>query len=84
MNETVQGAIFIGAAIIAITQMIKYIAPKVNGAVTIFVAVCVGIIVAAIDTNIGVSNLTIAQGIMTALAAVGVHTTVTNRSTPQE
>lgn len=80
--ETISGALFIGAVIIAVTQAIKYVAPKVNGAVTIVIAVCVGIIIAAIDTNIGVENLTIAQGIMTALAAVGVHTTVTNRSTP--
>lgn len=82
MVETISGAVFIGAVIIAITQAIKYVAPKVNGAVTIIVAVCVGIIIAAIDTSIGVQNLTIAQGVLTALAAVGVHTTVTNRSTP--
>lgn len=72
----VDGAIFIGAAIIAVTQAIKYVAPKVNGAVTIIVAVCIGIIIAALDTSIGVVNLSIAQGIMTALAAVGTVTTV--------
>lgn len=72
----IQGAIFIGAIIIAITQCIKLLAPKVNGAVTIIVAVIVGILVALLDKQIGVVDITVAQGILIALGAVGVHTTV--------
>lgn len=72
----IEGAVFIGAVIIAVTQAVKYLAPNVNGAITILIAVCVGIIIAAIDTSIGVANITIAQGILTALGAVGVHSTV--------
>lgn len=71
----VEGAIFIGAAIIALTQFIKFLAPNVHGAVTIGVAVAVGALVALIDTEIGVVDMTVAQGVLTALAAVGVHTT---------
>lgn len=69
------GAVFIGAIIIALTQAIKYVAPKVNGAVTILVAVLVGALVGVIDQEIGVTDVTVAQGVMVGLAAVGVVTT---------
>lgn len=75
----VEGVLFIGAVIIAATQFVKYVAEafkkKVNGAVTIAVAVLVGILVALVDKEIGVTDVSIAQGVMIALAAVGVHTT---------
>lgn len=71
----IEGVIFIGLAIIATTQFIKSLVPNVNGAVTILVAVAIGIIVALIDKEIGVVDLTVAQGIVAGLAAVGVHTT---------
>ena len=67
--------ILIGAVIIAITQAVKFLAPNIHGAVTIGVAVLVGVLVAFIDTEIGVVDITVAQGIVTALAAVGVHST---------
>lgn len=70
-----EGAIFIGAVIIAITQAVKYLAPNVHAAVTIGVAVLVGVLVALLDTEMGVVDLTVAQGILIALAAVGVHST---------
>jgi hypothetical protein len=71
----IEGSIFIGAVIIAVTQVVKYLNPQVNGALTIGVAVLVGILVALLDKKIGVVDLTVAQGIMVALAAVGVHAT---------
>lgn len=74
--ELISGVVFIGAVIIAVTQFIKSIAPNVNGAVTIAVAVVVGIVVALLDTHIGVVDISVAQGILIALGAVGVHTTV--------
>ena len=70
----IDSTIFIGAIIIAITQAIKYVWPAVSGAVTILVALVVGVLVALLDTSIGVVNISVAQGIMIALAAVGVHT----------
>lgn len=70
-----EGAIFIGAVIIAVTQAVKYVAPKVNEVITIAVAVLVGLLVAVLDKEIGVVDITIAQGILIALAAVGVHST---------
>lgn len=75
--------IFIGSLIIAVTQAIKYVAPKVSGLVTIGVAVCVGIVTALLSTPIGLGHITVAEGILTALAAVGVHVVVTNTSPPK-
>lgn len=80
--ETFTGAVFIGAIIIAVTQAIKYVVPKVNGAITMVVAMALGVIVALLDTHIGIQDISVAQGIMTALAAVGTHTVVTNDTTP--
>lgn len=71
----IEGTLFIGAVIIAATQFVKFLAPNISGALTIAVAVAVGILVALVDTEIGVVDLSVAQGIMIALAAVGVHTT---------
>lgn len=72
----VESAAFIGAVIIAITQVVKYLAPRVNGAITILIAVLVGAVVGLIDHLIGVSDVSVAQGVMIALAAVGTVTTV--------
>lgn len=70
-------SILIGAIIIAITQAIKFLSPKVTGIVTMVIAVVVGAVIALLDTNIGLVNITVAQGILIALASVGVHTTAT-------
>lgn len=72
----VEASVFIGAVIIAVTQVIKYLSPAVKGLVTIAVAVVVGIVVALVDTSVGIRDITVAQGILTALAAIGVHSTV--------
>lgn len=74
----VEASLFIGAAIIGLTEFIKALSPKVAGAVTIAVAVAVGVVVALIDTQIGVADISIAQGIMTGLGSVGV-VTVANK-----
>lgn len=71
----VDTAVFIGAIIIAITQAVKYVLPTVSGAVTIIVAILAGAVVGVADVHIGLPDITVAQGILTALAAVGVHTT---------
>lgn len=69
----VEGAVFIGAVIAGVTRAIKLLAPEsVQGIVTVIVAVVVGIVVALLDTQIGVVNISVAQGIMIALGTVGV------------
>lgn len=68
----VEATIFIPLIIIAITQMVKMALPQINGFVTVLVALCVGVIVALIDTSIGVADVSIAEGIVAALGAVGI------------
>lgn len=72
--ELVQASLFIPLLIVAITQLIKMAVPSVVGWLTIVVALLVGVIVALIDTNIGVQDITIAQGIVYALGAIGITT----------
>ena len=68
----IDATLFIGTVIAGITQFIKLLSPKVGGAVTIAVAVLVGILVALIDKQVGITDITIAQGIMIAFGTVGV------------
>ncbi len=62
---------FIGLVIISITQMVKMALPRVTGWITILVAFVVGVLVAVFDAHIGLADITIAQGIQSALAAIG-------------
>lgn len=68
----VEAALFIPLIIIAATQMIKMAQPQISGFVTILVAFGVGLVIALVDTTIGVVDVTIAQGLVFALEAVGV------------
>lgn len=67
----VEGAVFIVAVIVALTEVIKRFVPQVSGAVTIGVSALVGLVVALVDVYIGVTDLTVAEGIMAGLAASG-------------
>ena len=72
----VNAILFIGTLIAGITQFVKSVFPTVNGAYTIIVALIIGVLVAVVDTQIGVPDVTIAQGLMIAFGAVGVVGTV--------
>lgn len=78
----IEGTIFIGAIIIAVTQFVKLVSASsprlvtISGWLTTPIAVLVGVGVALLDTNIGVVDISVAQGVLVALAAVGVHSTV--------
>lgn len=65
-------ALFIPLVIVAITQMVKMAVPGIQSWVSILVAFVVGILVAVFDGPIGLPDITIAQGVMSALTAVGV------------
>ena len=67
----VEGTLFIGLVIVAVTEVIKRLVPQVSGVLTILVSVAVGIVVALVDTAIGVVDMTVAEGIMAGLAASG-------------
>ena len=77
----VDSTLFIGAIIIAITQAIKIVAPGVSGVVTILVALLVGVLVGLLDTAIGLTDISVAQGLLIALASVGVHTVASSVNT---
>lgn len=64
--------VFIGLVIVAITQIIKMFVPAVSGGVTIIVAFAVGILVALVDQYIGVVDITIAEGVVASLSAIGL------------
>lgn len=73
----IEAALLIGAAIAGATEAVKNLMPtKVHGIVTVVVALLVGVLVAILDTKIGVVDISIAQGIMLALSAIGVVGTV--------
>lgn len=72
----VEAVLFIGAVIAGVTQAVKLALPeRVHGIVTVLVAVLVGVVVALIDTAVGVEDISVASGIMIALGTVGVVTT---------
>lgn len=67
----VDATILIGLLIIAVTQLIKAEVPAVKGRITVAIALGVGVLIAIVDKNIGVTDITIAQGLVIALSAVG-------------
>lgn len=69
-----EATLFISLIIVALTQIVKLVAPKVTGVATVVVAILAGVVVALLDTTIGVADITIAQGIVSALGAVGITT----------
>lgn len=72
--ELVQASLFIPLLIVAVTQLIKMALPTVTGWLTVVVAFVVGIVVALVDTHIGVQDITVAQGVVYALGAIGITT----------
>ena len=70
--ELVSATLFVPLLIVAVVQIIKMFVPAVNGAITIVVALALGVLVALIDTHIGVEDVSIANGVVLGLTAVGV------------
>lgn len=71
----VEGIVFIGLAVVALVELGKRVAAKdVQGCAVIVGAAVLGALVAVFDVQLGVTQLTIAQGIMVGLSAVGIHT----------
>lgn len=74
--ELVPAILFIGTVIVGVTQLAKLLRDKdYDGAVVILIAVVVGALVGVFDTQLGLTNVTVAQGIMAGFGAVGVVTT---------
>lgn len=74
--ELIPAIIFIPAVIAGMTQLIKSLSDTVRGPITILVALVIGIFIALIDTEVGVQDINIAQGIMLAFGTIGIVGTV--------
>lgn len=70
----VEATLFISLVIVAATQLIKMAAPTVVSWLTIIVALVIGVAIALIDTYIGVTDISVAQGIVAAFGAIGLST----------
>ena len=74
----VEGALFIGAAVVGVTEFLKRLYDKdYRGALTVVLAAVIGALVAVFDADLGVVSLTVAQGVMAGLAASGVYKVAT-------
>lgn len=68
----VDANIFIALIIVALVEMVKMALPRVTGWITILIALVVGILVAVFSVPLGVVHITIAQGVVDALSAIGI------------
>ncbi len=68
----VDSAVFVGAIVVALVDALKDLSPKVKGWVTVVVAALVGALVAILGKQLGVTHISIAQGILDGLGAAGV------------
>lgn len=72
--ETTSAVVFIGAVIVGVTELLKRVHLKdYLGAAMVVLAALVGALVGLFDTQIGLTNITVAQGIMAGFAAAGVY-----------
>lgn len=70
----VEGTVFIGAVVVGLTEFFKRLYDgDIRGVLLIVSAAVVGALVGVFDTQLGVSSLTVAQGVMAGLAAAGVY-----------
>lgn len=69
-----ESVVFVSLAVVAVTELLKRIQAKdYQGVAVIVAAALLGALVAAFDTELGVLPLTIAQGVVVGLGAVGIH-----------
>lgn len=67
----IEGSVFIAAVVIAVVDAIKSAAPRVQGATTVLVAGAIGGLISLVDVQIGLADLTFAQGVMAGLSGAG-------------
>lgn len=70
-----EATLFLSVVILALTQMVKMAIPeRVHGWITILIALVMGVLVAIFATPLGVTDTSIAEGIVAALGAIGIST----------
>lgn len=72
----IESAIFIGAVIAGTTQLVKLQFPQISGFFTGIMAIVIGILIGIFDTAIGVVDVSVAEGIMTALGTFGTFSAI--------
>lgn len=66
-------AVVLITAIIGAVRGLKLVSnEKINGALTVGVSIALGVVVALLDTEIGVADISVAQGVILGLASAGV------------
>lgn len=65
------GIVFVGAVVVAVVDAVKSLFPDVKGAFTVLAAAVVGALLSLVDVELGITNLTVAEGVMAGLAASG-------------
>lgn len=68
----VDSVVLIGLVVVALTDALKDLSPKVKGWVTVLAAALIGVLIALVDEEIGATNLSVAQGLMAGLGGAGV------------
>ena len=74
---------FISIVILALTEMVKTLLPSVRGWLTIAIAIAVGVLVSLFGGYLGLPDISVAEGIVSALGAVGV-STVAKKAAPTD
>lgn len=70
-----EAVLFLSVVVVALTQLVKMALPEaVHGWITVIIAFVVGIVVALVDTLIGVADISIAEGLVASLGAIGIST----------
>lgn len=70
-----EATLFLSVIIIALTQIVKMALPqRVTGFITIIIALILGIVVSLLADPLGLAHISIAQGIVSALGAIGITT----------
>jgi hypothetical protein len=69
----VEAVVFVPFLVVAVVQLIKRLLPAVEGWLTIIVALLVGALVGLVDVHIGVTDISIAAGMVLAGSAVGLN-----------
>lgn len=65
--------LFLSVVIVALTQLVKMALPeRVHGFITVIIAIVLGVVVSLVAEPLGVAQVTIAEGIVAALGAIGI------------
>lgn len=75
--------LFLSVVIIALTEIVKKAVPeRIHGFLTIIVAILLGVAVSLAAEPLGIAQVSIAEGIVAALGAIGI-TSAASKASPE-